>query len=611
MFLPIVERELRVSARKRSTFWVRIIAALVALVIGGGFLVLTTVGFGFGTATLGRGLFAALTWLCMAGALCTGLFFTADCLSEEKREGTLGFLFLTDLRGYDVVLGKLAAMSLRAFYALLAVFPIFAIPLLMGGVTGAQFWKTMLALGNSLFVSLAVGLFVSAISRDSQKAMTGTLLLLLLLTAGGPSIDAALAGIKERTFQPVLSLSSAVYLLSITGAWGKAPFWTALLANQAAAWLLLALACVLLPRTWQERTAKLSGTRGSWAEYWKFGGARSRRALRRKLIEPNPIVWLACRERWQSLALWVEAILVVGGTAAMFALEDRWQVEWTIWNSFIEFLTLALYLGIASQAGRLLVEAKRSGFFELLLSTPLTGHQVVQGLWRAWLRKFALPLALFLAAQSLGSIQAQRVSWSRLAAMPVPPPAAPAGTNTNTSNTVTGTVIFSVGIPAGTNTTVATGGFAAPHIVLALAVSVASTLTIAANLLALIWFGMWMGMTSKNTSLATLKTLAFVQVIPWFAVSFAAMLAVPLLLFPRLMKGVSTQPALITVWFTVLMSGVSTVLYLVKDAVLVLWARRKLYSEFRERAARAAGPVATAAPPPLPRTGAPPVIVGA
>lgn len=64
------------------------------------------VGFGFGTASLGKGLFNTLTWLSLAATLSVGMFFTSDCLSEEKREGTIGFLFLTDLRGYDIVLGR-------------------------------------------------------------------------------------------------------------------------------------------------------------------------------------------------------------------------------------------------------------------------------------------------------------------------------------------------------------------------------------------------------------------------------------------------------------------------------------------------------------------------
>src|SRR5439155_17755356 len=240
-FLPVVERELRVAARKRSTFWLRIVAALVALVFGSGFLLLTKVGLGFGTVSLGRGLFAVLTWLCLAAALAAGLFFTSDCLSEEKREGTLGFLFLTDLRGYDVVLGKLLATSLRCFYAQPAVLPILGVTLLMGGVTGAQFWKTSLALVNAMFISLAAGLFVSAPSRDSQKAPSGTLFLLLLLVGSGPAADMTLAAIQERGFSPALSLSSPGYLFVTAGAWGRTLFWPALLVNQVSAWLLLGL----------------------------------------------------------------------------------------------------------------------------------------------------------------------------------------------------------------------------------------------------------------------------------------------------------------------------------------------------------------------------------
>ena len=212
----------------------------------------------FGSASLGKGLFAVLTWITLAAALCTGLFFTSDCLSEEKREGTLGFLFLTDLRGYDVVLGKLFATSLRCFYALLALLPILGITILMGGVTGVQFWKTSLALVNALFISLVVGIFVSAISREAQKAMAGTLLLLVLWVAAGLAIDASLAALPGRAFKPIFSLSSPGYLFVTASGWSGALFWKALLVNQAMAWLLLGVSCLLLPRLWQE-----TGTRNS------------------------------------------------------------------------------------------------------------------------------------------------------------------------------------------------------------------------------------------------------------------------------------------------------------------------------------------------------------
>ena len=253
-FLPIVERELRVAARKRSTFWLRVVAALVAVAIGGGFLALSRVAGRM--PNLGQGLFVTLTWLSLGAALSAGLFFTSDCLSEEKREGTMGFLFLTDLRGYDVVFGKLLATSLRSFYALLAVLPILGVTLMMGGVGGMEFWKTVLALVNALFVSLVTGMLVSALSRDSQRAMGVTLLFLILLVAGGLAVDATVNTLTASPFRPVLSLASPGYLFVTAMAWGRTPFWLALLVNQAVAWIALGLTCVLLPHAWQEKAAR-------------------------------------------------------------------------------------------------------------------------------------------------------------------------------------------------------------------------------------------------------------------------------------------------------------------------------------------------------------------
>jgi len=96
-FLPIVTRELRVTARKRSTYWIRFAAAALALVIcGWSLLFFTQMGLGH---QAGKMLFGGATALAWLYAVIGGIFKTADALSEEKREGTLGLLFLTDLKG--------------------------------------------------------------------------------------------------------------------------------------------------------------------------------------------------------------------------------------------------------------------------------------------------------------------------------------------------------------------------------------------------------------------------------------------------------------------------------------------------------------------------------
>src|SRR5213596_3425575 len=161
-FLPVVDRELRVAARRRGTYWTRLLFAVVCAGIVGLVLMFAWAMRG-GTSGVGAGLFHFLTLIALGFSAFAGVFLTADCLSEEKREGTLGLLFLTDLKGYDVVLGKLMARSLSAVHGLLAIFPVLAITLTLGGVSAAEFWRMALVLLNTIFFSLSAGMFVSCL----------------------------------------------------------------------------------------------------------------------------------------------------------------------------------------------------------------------------------------------------------------------------------------------------------------------------------------------------------------------------------------------------------------------------------------------------------------
>src|SRR5207237_5759271 len=158
-FLPIVDRELRVAARRPATYWTRLVFAIA----GAGIVslaLLFAAAAQTGASGIGGWLFYFLSLLALGFSAFAGVFLTADCLSEEKREGTLGLLFLTDLKGYDVVLGKLMATSLNAFYGLVAIFPVLALPLVMGGVTFSEFCRVMLALVNTLLFSLGMVVFI-------------------------------------------------------------------------------------------------------------------------------------------------------------------------------------------------------------------------------------------------------------------------------------------------------------------------------------------------------------------------------------------------------------------------------------------------------------------
>ncbi len=187
-FLPIVDRELRVSARRQSTYGLRLLAALAAGVVTVWLCSLPTPGQP--PTALGRTLFSGVSIMAFAYCLLIGPFLTADCVSSEKRDGTLGLLFLTDLRSLDVVLGKWVAASLAGFYGLLAVLPALGVPLLLGGVTPGEYGRMALAVVNAIFFSLTAGMFVSALSRDQTKAILGSLILVLATSGLLPGLTA-------------------------------------------------------------------------------------------------------------------------------------------------------------------------------------------------------------------------------------------------------------------------------------------------------------------------------------------------------------------------------------------------------------------------------------
>src|SRR5256886_17213588 len=154
-FLPIVDRELRVAARRRGTYALRLLAASAAFSVTLWLCLLPTQGQP--PSVLGKSLFSALSVMAFAYCLLIGPFITADCISVEKREGTIGLLFLTDLRSFDVVLGKWAATSLAGFYGLVAVLPSLGIPVLLGGVTPGEDARGAFAVGDALLFSLTAG----------------------------------------------------------------------------------------------------------------------------------------------------------------------------------------------------------------------------------------------------------------------------------------------------------------------------------------------------------------------------------------------------------------------------------------------------------------------
>ena len=185
---------MRLAARRAGTYRVRLLAGGTAAAV----LVMMMGSSGGAPSQVGHQIFSVLSGLGLIFALLSGVVCTADSVSEEKRDGTLGLLFLTNLRGYDVVLGKLVVNSLSAAYALVAFLPILAFPVLLGSVTGSEFWRMNLLLLNALVFSLTTGLLVSACGKNERAVMLTTFFLILFVTLGLPLLWKAVTTLQDR-----------------------------------------------------------------------------------------------------------------------------------------------------------------------------------------------------------------------------------------------------------------------------------------------------------------------------------------------------------------------------------------------------------------------------
>jgi ABC-type transport system involved in multi-copper enzyme maturation permease subunit len=526
--LPIIERELRVRARKPWTAWMRVIVALFVSLIAVSTLNWAQLRGWGGAWQPGKTLFDTLSVLVFLLCLVEGVRQTADCLSQEKRDGTLGLLFLTDLRGFDVVLGKLAATSLGSFYLLLAVFPAMAIALPAGGLTAGEFWRTQLVLLNSLFLAVAAGMWASARHREENRALTAGLSLMFAVTAGPWIFEGLLRGFSLPNISPWVALTLADDADYRADA---ARFWLTLAATHALAWALLAYAGRRVESGWRDESAVVVTAQSAAAPLALHPIILAR--ARRLALSANPAAWLANRLPTHLGLIWISMLLLALGFASTrSAYLFLWGTRALGLSTAIQWgSTIIPLLLLTFVAARSFAEARREGTMELLLSTPLSPKAIVDGHWRALWRQVSVPFWLLVAI---------------------------------------GLLIFVVGI-------LSTSRFARVGIAPYVLVHLLGFANLLLRVLAVCWLSLFLGLRMKSTTQAIGYSLLWTLAVPALGTYIPQLLLT--LARPLTLSNLGVQ---YWHWFALLVPSAFNVAYLVGVAV---WARRRLLARFRELAA--------------------------
>jgi ABC-type transport system involved in multi-copper enzyme maturation permease subunit len=515
---PLIEREMRAAARRWTTYWGRVTLLLVALVP---VMLAYAVGeFAGRRSTLGLELLLGQAGILFAWVLLTGIQLAGDAVSAEKREGTLGLLFLTQLKSFDIVMGKLVALSMRTWHGLLGVIPALAVPLMVGGATLGDALRLSLILGNALFLSVAVTLLISTFCRR-QHAATGWAAIVLGLLMGGIPLAQAI-GARDPWLN-LLNLANPVMPLwsfpAMTYQLDPAVYWQQIAAAHGLGWCLVGGTTYFLPRVWQDRPA-MGGTIGDWRVGWRqwwLGTSAQRRRFRATALEHNPVYWYVSRDRRAAWMPWIFVGLVFGGMAAAHVVWPSLSLDLGIFWFLGWCVQLVFKAWVASVAGRTFAVGGEAGAIELLLATPLTNRELIAGGFHGLVRRFLGPSLLIVLGQLVA------ISWlaSRQAL--------------DVHDAWFTVYLFYL-------------------------------LTFLLEVMAVGMVGLWKGVVCKNASQAMAGTLWWVLVLPWFG-------TLGLTVLGAVGPGRMDSDSLITMLFAI---------SILMSLVLAIWARCQLEEKLRE-----------------------------
>ncbi len=380
-------------------------------------------------ARMAEDLFLAVSWVQLGAVFLFVPVFLCGVIAAEREEHTLDLLFTTGLTDREIVLGKLLSRVTALVLLIVCAMPVLSLIMLFGGIDPQALGRSLAATLVAILYAGAHAIYFSATTKSPLGALVRAYWWMALWLCGLPMTVLLMVTAIYRYRAPgpfgMYCLGSLPFLNPI-GAFATAV--VAPLYNQMAGFLgpwFFPLTFVL-PASWSlllihravrrlrhEPTPSLLARLPSARLAYADPAQRKRAEVQRRhqvgrtwfgVRVRNPF-WLRARQarvydregyigriQW---AAWLVAFFFVGLVAVSHprGLSDR--------GASVAFLVptwLAVAVFLALLSGMSLVGDRRRGFLDLVLTTPLTGREILDGtmlgVWQHLRRIYWLPWAL-------------------------------------------------------------------------------------------------------------------------------------------------------------------------------------------------------------------------
>jgi hypothetical protein len=323
------------------------------------------------------------------------MFFSAlsaaSAVALEKDRRTFVLLLLTDLRNYEIVLGKLLGSLLQIVLFLAGSVPILGLLMLLGGIAWGQIVDAALVL---LMTALAAGSLGSLIAlwreRTFQSLALTVLALVLYLClvralALAPGERSTVAAVQSWC-DPFLALGQVLD--------PPAPRWPGTTLEEMrlapahgfalvmGGWTVLLNACALWKlRVWNPSGEPIIQPEHVLAAAEEVDRAKAHAAPgRARPVWKNPILWreIATRAYGKRPFLVKLAYFVSFGLVCYYALVQAEPGDWAAAYGLVPVAILSLLL-ISAQAVTSITSERDIGALDLLMVTDLTPKEFIYG----------------------------------------------------------------------------------------------------------------------------------------------------------------------------------------------------------------------------------------
>ncbi len=387
-------------------------------------------------------LFIAASVIQFAAVFALVPLFTCAVIAGERETHTLELLFTTTLRDRQIVVSKLASRVVTMAMLVLSMLPVHSIAMFLGGVDPEAVWRSMaVTLLATLFVG-AHGIYFSTVTRSPLGALVRTywwLGLGLVAVPGALSLIAshlpAWFGLTMDVIVGTLAMINPIVLFAVsigetmqarlTSAFGEwivaygfvlPTAWSAfliyrsvrLLRREPATFGLFAWVRTLVARVVRIRAVAMLwsrlctlAARATAIRPIRFAGV-----VRGSIAASNPLWVRAKRTAVYDRDGHIRRVQIGGWALAAFffffllIFEPRGLRDEEVSIGFGAFAWAGVALLAVLLAGASLVGDRKRGWLDLVLVTPLTGREIIDGtlfaVWEHIRRIYWLPIVLAL-----------------------------------------------------------------------------------------------------------------------------------------------------------------------------------------------------------------------